>query len=138
MSQSCWASAWRSSAMLRAAARKCSGGKTSRFTAMPTVTPTPIWKRYPKENVSGLWPPTSSTRSAAVGIQSRPEPIFGSPARITPRPMTTATVSGVGEPRLNSMNASPTPIASPTSVWRPWRMDPATFSYMATRAPRGA
>ena len=57
---------------------------------------------------------------------------------MTPKAMTTATVSGVGLPRLNSMKARPTPIARPDERLHALRMEPATFSYIATRAPSGA
>ena len=57
---------------------------------------------------------------------------------MTPKAITTPTVSGVGLPRMNSTKARPTPIASPASVWSPCFMEPATFSYIATRAPSGA
>ena len=63
--------------MLSAAALKCSGGKTSRFTTMPTVTPAAHLDQVAEGEPVRVVAADHQPRRAAVGIQSLPEPILG-------------------------------------------------------------
>ncbi len=57
---------------------------------------------------------------------------------MTPKAITTPTVSGVGTAEDEQHKGQPDADRQARERLQPLRMEPATFSYIATRAPSGA